>query len=52
MPLSPLKLYVYGTVWYDDIFGARHHTNFCQWCLWKDAGVRTFINSPRHNDAT
>ncbi len=46
------KLYVFGTVWYQDAFGEPHYTNFCQWGLWDIKGNLTTINVPRHNEAT
>jgi hypothetical protein len=46
------KLYVYGTVYYRDIFGEEHHTNFCQFGMWDLGGNFSTVNAFRHNDAT
>jgi hypothetical protein len=46
------KLYVYGTVYYRDVFGNDYYTNFCQFCLWDVKGNISTNNVPRHNDAT
>ncbi len=46
------KLYIFGTVWYKDIFEESHYTNFCQWAMWDTAGKFSTINVDRHNDAT
>jgi hypothetical protein len=40
-------LFVYGTVWYEDIFGASHWTQYC-WSVDPNRGVN--YEGPKHND--
>ena len=49
--ISP-KLYVWGTVWYKDVFGESHETRFCHFCRWDVKDVMTIYNAPRHNNET
>jgi hypothetical protein len=42
-----LPLFIYGTVWYDDIFGVEHWTQFC-WSL--DINRNLTYEGPNHND--
>lgn len=46
-------LYVWGTVTYEDIFGAKHFTNFCQHIHWGmgPEGAPMGFNTLRNNDA-
>jgi hypothetical protein len=46
------KLYIYGTVTYNDAFGEKHYTNFCQFGMWDVSNNFSIININRHNDAT
>lgn len=45
------RLYVYGTMRYEDAFGNARYTNFCQWSIWNRGGQHFGINAPRHNDS-
>lgn len=49
---SNLRLYVYGTVGYKDIFGIYHYTNFCQFMFWNRGGQIHGSYFHRHNNAT
>ena len=49
--VSP-KMYVFGEIHYDDVFGESHYTNFCRWASWDTKWHITMFNSPRHNEAT
>lgn len=49
--ISP-KLYVWGTVWYKDIFGEPHETNFCQFCMWDIKNTLFVKSADRHNNGT
>lgn len=45
------RLYVYGTVAYEDAFGIKRYTNFSHAINWlKNSGFMTFT-TPNHNDA-
>ena len=48
-------LFIWGIVYYDDVFGEPHETRFCQTYIWFGEGnetiVRGYYNS-RHNEAT
>lgn len=46
------KLYAFGEVHYDDVFGETHYTNFCRWAAWDTNWNITMFNAPRHNEAT
>lgn len=46
------RLYVFGTVWYKDIFEVSRYINFCQWAIWDTAGKLSTVNVNRHNEAT
>lgn len=50
------RLYVWGTIKYEDIFGSRWHTNFCHSFVFprnKEGEVAVFSNyNPTHNDST
>jgi hypothetical protein len=41
--------YVYGTIWYDDIFGKHHWSQYCLQTTSKHAGVLEFNYTPFHN---
>ncbi|MDB4971566.1 MAG: hypothetical protein JWN44_7255 [Myxococcales bacterium] len=44
-------VYIWGKIVYEDVFGAKHHTNFCQQIIWlENVGVYG-IYQHRHNDA-
>ena len=45
------RLYVYGNVTYDDIFGSHWNTNFCFYIIWGSKGP-LWLTTKRHNDAT
>jgi hypothetical protein len=50
------RVYMWGTITYEDVFGETRHTNFCQsifWIRFKDESERIFGNYvDRHNDAS
>jgi hypothetical protein len=46
------RLYIYGTIIFDDIFGIERRVNFCQFGLWNMGGNFSTINTARHNDST
>jgi len=47
------SLYVWGILWYDDIFGSQHHTSFAQKLWWEPDGKGDWALKgqylPRHN---
>jgi hypothetical protein len=45
------SLYSWGTVTYDDVFGASHKTQFCQQLTWQADGNVFGYYTPGHNDA-
>jgi len=45
-------LYVWGVVRYEDIFGERQTTKFCQTIVWLSNGQIFGYSTPRHNEAT
>lgn len=45
-------LHVWGTVYYEDIFGENHETKFCQILTWQPDGKIFGYFAPGHNDAT
>jgi hypothetical protein len=44
-------LYVYGIIRYEDTFGAKHHTQFCQVILWLKNGSQMTRNYGNYNEA-
>lgn len=46
------RLYIYGTIFFDDVFGDIHQTNFCSFGVWDTAGRFSTRNTPEHNNAT
>jgi hypothetical protein len=47
------RVYTYGTVIYEDIFGKRQHTNFCFYVEWNESETVAFgIQGDHHNDAS
>lgn len=44
------SLYSWGTVTYDDVFGASHKTQFCQQFTWLPDGSVFCYYTPGHND--
>ena len=46
------RIYVWGTVLYEDAFGIKHSTNFSQSIIWLTDGNLMSFNTPRHNDAS
>jgi hypothetical protein len=48
---STQRIYIYGTVWFDDIFGDAHYTNFCSFGVWDVQHRFQTMNIPQHNDA-
>jgi hypothetical protein len=45
-------MFIHGTIFFDDIFGDEHRTNFCSFGVWDTAGRFSIRNTPQHNDAT
>lgn len=45
------RLYVYGTIRYEDVFGASHQTNFSHAILWLKNDTFMTLNTPVHNDS-
>jgi MFS superfamily sulfate permease-like transporter len=48
-------LFIYGTIFYLDIFEMEWRTNYCFSCTWKNEGLKTIfelVRSNHHNDAT
>ena len=45
------SLYLYGIVSYEDIFGDKHITKFCQSITWLPNGAPFGVYVPGHNDA-
>lgn len=46
------RIYVWGTVLYEDAFRIEHSTNFSQSIIWLTDGNLMSFNTPRHNDAS
>ena len=46
------RVYMYGTISYEDSFGVRQHTNFSQSVMWFRDGSTMGVNTLRHNAAT
>jgi hypothetical protein len=46
------RLYIYGSIYFDDVFDDSHRTNFCSFGVWDASGRFSTINSAQHNDAT
>jgi hypothetical protein len=45
------RLYVYGAIVYEDAFGVKRHTNFCQAILFLKEGKFMSQNTTKYNDA-
>lgn len=48
-------LYIWGQLFYDDVFGAQHRTNFCHCIFWVPTPNGTIVRgvyAKRHNEAT
>jgi hypothetical protein len=45
------SLYLYGSISYEDIFGAKHTTKFCQSIVWLPNGTPFGYYVPGYNDA-
>ncbi|HEX4301238.1 MAG TPA: hypothetical protein VHZ78_00485 [Rhizomicrobium sp.] len=46
------KVYVYGVVMYEDVFGDPHETTFCHWLVWRSGESRQTMTVNRHNTIT
>jgi hypothetical protein len=46
------KLYIYGTLIFEDAFGIERRTDFCQFGMWDVKENFATMNTTRHNDAT
>jgi len=47
-----ITVFFYGRIWYDDIFGREHTTNFCITSHDTDQTEGNFTSYSRHNEAT
>ena len=45
------RLYIYGTVKYEDAFGTRRQTRFCQAIIWLKNDTFMGLNTSKYNDA-
>lgn len=45
-------MYLYGTVFFTDVFNEQQHVNFCSFGVWDVGGRFSTRNTNRHNDAT
>jgi hypothetical protein len=48
--LKGRALYVWGTVWYDDISKIRRFQDYAAFAVWREAGKCGWVNAPRHNN--
>jgi hypothetical protein len=44
-------LYVFGTVTYEDVFGASRYVKLCQMILWFANGAQTTLNTGKYNES-
>jgi hypothetical protein len=45
------RLYIFGTVTYEDVYGVRRNANFCFGVNWLEDGKSMGLFTRRHNDA-
>ena len=45
------RLYIFGTVTYEDVYHLRRYTNFCFSVIWLEDGKSMGLFTKRHNDA-
>jgi hypothetical protein len=46
------SLYIWGIVNYEDIFGKKQWTKFCQQTIWLPDGKLFAVNTLRHNEGS
>jgi len=49
---SPIALYIWGTIWYEDSFNVTQHTNMCYSITWMSDGKTMAMTDRRNNDAS
>jgi len=46
------KVFCYGIITYEDVFGDPHETQFCHWLLFRSGDMRQTVTAHRHNTIT